>query len=282
VDSKTRIRQKIINIFYMDPKFFQGKVVWITGASSGIGEALTYAFARAGAILILSARNQGELERVKNNCPDPGAVQILPLDLSNPAEIPEKVEWVFRKFGSLEILINNAGISQRSLAVDSSLDMYRKIFEVDFFGTIQLSNSVLQYFIKRDQGQFVLISSVAGVVGLPLRTGYCAAKHALEGFFSSLRTELWKTPIRILVVRPGAVKTGIAKNALTGDGSKYDREDKIIDNGIAKERVASSILKAIEKNKKVIVTSSAREKFLLALNRFMPGLAFDFVKKIAP
>jgi dehydrogenase/reductase SDR family member 7B len=261
---------------------YRDKVVWITGASSGIGEALSYAFANEGAMLVLSARRLDEMERVKNNCTNSSTVQLLIIDLSKVDELPAKAEWVIKTMGRIDILINNAGISQRSIAIETTFEVYRRIMEINFFGTIQLTKLVLPHFIEKNEGQFVTISSVAGKIGLPLRTAYSASKFALEGFFGSLRTEIYKTNIKILMVRPGAVKTNIAVNALLGDGNAFNKKDKMIDSGIAPEIVAASVLQAIKQNKKELEVSSSKEKILLIINRFMPRAIFNIVKKITP
>lgn len=259
----------------------KGKVVWITGASSGIGEALAYAFANEGAILILSARRSSELEKVKEQCKGAMEVALLPFDLEKPFELPQKVEWVMKKFESLDILIHCAGLSQRSFAKDTSMDVYRRIMEINYFGTIQLSLAVLPFFQQKNKGQFVVMSSVTGKVGLPLRTAYSAAKHALEGFFSALRTETWRTGIKILIVRAGAVKTNIAANALTGDGTAFNKKDIIIDKGISAEGCAKAILAAVVEGRKHLMVGSVREKFLMKLHAFLPEVAFNFIKKLA-
>lgn len=261
---------------------FSKKIVWITGASSGIGEALAYAFANEGAQLILSARRMDELERVKNNCNQNETIELLQLDLSNVEELVEKVQLVIQKMGQIDILINNAGISQRSIATETSMDVYRKIMEVNFFGAIALTKSVLPYFIKKNEGQFVTISSVAGIIGLPLRTAYCSSKYAIEGFFSSLRIEIWKTNIRILMVRPAAVKTNIAQNALNGDGSRFNKKDRVIEKGIDPSSVAATILQALRKNKKELIIGSWKEKMLSIVNSFAPSIVFNAVKKYTP
>ena len=261
---------------------FHNKTVWITGASSGIGEALAYAFSRRGAKLILSARRIGELKRVQANCSQPELVDILQMDLSKVDEIAAKVEWVIRTKGEIDILVNNAGISQRSEAKDTSMEVYREIMEVNFFGTICLSNLVMKHFLKRDEGQFVIISSITGIVGLPLRTAYTASKHAIEGFYKSLRTEIWKTNLRVLMVRPASIKTDIAKNALTGDGGKFNKADGVIDTGISPESLAVSIIKAIEQNKKVLLAGPKAQQFIIRMNRFFPGFVFNILKKVKP
>ncbi|MES2776592.1 MAG: SDR family oxidoreductase [Bacteroidota bacterium] len=261
---------------------FTQKTVWITGASSGIGEALTYAFAERGARLIISARRVEELERVKAQCKIPGLVQIIPMDLSKVDELEAKVLLALAHNGHIDILVNNGGISQRSEAKDTSLEVYRDIMEVNFFGTIHLSNLVMKHFLERNAGQFVIMSSITGIVGLPLRTAYTASKHAIEGFYKSLRTEIWKTNLKVLMVRPASIKTNIAKNALTGDGGKFNKADQVIDKGISPESLAHSIIKAIGQNKSELLAGPAAQQFVIRMNRFFPGFVFNMLKKIKP
>jgi len=261
---------------------FNNKVVWITGASSGIGEALAYAFSKRGARLILSARRIEELKRVQANCSQPMLVDILQMDLSKVAELPAKVDWVLSQRVKIDILINNGGISQRSEARDTSMEVYRQIMEVNFFGTVCLSNLVMKHFLERNEGQFVIISSITGIVGLPLRTAYTASKHAIEGFYKSLRTEIWKTNLRVLIVRPASVKTDIARNALTADGGKFNKSDAVIDKGISAESLAESIIGAIEKNKKTLLAGPVAQQFIIRMNRYFPGWVFNILKKVKP
>ena len=258
-----------------------GKVVWITGASSGIGEALSYAFANKGAALVLSARREAELIRVKNKCNGTSRVEILPIDLEDTAGFAEKAAWVITKMGEIDVLVNCAGVSQRSFASETSVKVYRKIMEINYFGTLQLSLAVLPYFLKQNKGKIVAMSSVTGVRGLPLRTAYSAAKHAVEGFFGALRTETWRTNVNILMVRAGAVKTNIATNALTANGKTFNEKDPIIENGISAEACAQAIINAIIEDKKEIMVGSFKEKLLMVINRFFPGVAFNLVKKLA-
>lgn len=259
-----------------------GKVIWITGASSGIGEALSYAFAAKGAILVLSARRLDELEKVRSKCTGAKQIELLVLDLGVGNDLPTKFEWVLAKMGKIDILVNNAGISQRSLAKDSSPDVYRRIMEVNFFGTIELSRLVLAHFIMRNDGMFVVIGSLAGKIGLPYRTAYCASKFALEGFYSSLKTEIWKLPIRILMVRPGSVKTEIAENALIGNATKFNRKDAFIEKGIPPEKLAQEVVLAVENNKTSLVAGSYKEKLSFLINAWFPKIVFNTVKKIGP
>ena len=259
--------------------YFENKVVWITGASGGIGEALAYAFAAAGAVLVLSARRVTELERVKANCGN-AVVHVLPLDLAAGETLPAKYAWVLQTAGKIDILVNNGGISQRSFAKDTVMDVYRNIMEVNFFGSIQLSNLVLQHFLERNSGQFVVIGSIANLVGIASRSAYSASKNALEGFYGSLRAELWKTDVRILMVRPGAVKTDIGKHALAGDGSLNKNEADIVDKGIEPATLAASILTAIKKNKHSLLAGPFAQRMVVQLNRVLPGLVFHLVKKV--
>ena len=186
-----------------------GKVVWLTGASSGIGEAVAYELAKKGAKLILSARRTEELERVKGNCAAAAQqhIKILPVDLAQPETLQLSAGVAIQLFGHIDILINNGGISQRSLAKDTLMDVDRKIMEVDYFGSIALTKYLLPHFIQRKGGHYVTVTSVAGVIGVPSRTGYSAAKHALHGFFDSLRAEVWNDNILVTLVVPDRKST---------------------------------------------------------------------------
>jgi short-subunit dehydrogenase len=254
--------------------YFSGKVVWITGASSGIGEALTYELAKRGAQLILSARRKEELERVKGNCPSAiqANIRVLPLDLSQPEMLRLSTEAAIQIFGQVDILINNGGISQRSLAKDTLLDVDRKIMEVDFFGTIALTKFLLPHFLKRKAGHFVTITSVTGIVGTPYRTGYAAAKHALHGFFDSLRAEIWKQNIFVTLVLPGWITTNISVNALSGDGSKHNQMDTTTAGGIKPAELAYKMCNAIQRRKEEVYIAGARETMAIYLKRFVPGI----------
>src|ERR1035437_8688220 len=205
---------------------FKNKIVWITGASSGIGEALAKAFAAEGAKLILSARRIDELQRVKaelnlseENC------LILPLDLANTSNIDDLTQRVISKFQRIDILLNNGGVSQRSLTKETSLDIDRKIMEVNYFGTVALTKSVLPVMLKQKSGHIVVTSSISGKFGFYLRSAYSASKHALHGFFESLRMEIFNDNVKVLIVCPGKINTNISVNAITADGGKHNKID---------------------------------------------------------
>jgi short-subunit dehydrogenase len=258
------------------------KVIWITGASSGIGEALTYALAKEGAYLILSARRKEELERVKGNCKgtNPANIHILPVDLSKAETLQLNTQAAIQIFGRIDILINNGGISQRSLARETKLEVDRAIMEVDYFGTLALSKYLLPHFLKRKSGHYVITSSVMGIIGTPYRSGYAAAKHALHGFFDSLRAEVWKENIFVTLICPGWVRTNVTLNAMTGDGSKLNEMDKTTDHGLSPDFCAKEIVKAIKKKKEEVYIGGAKEVFGVYTKRFFPKLFSRIVRKI--
>ncbi|XP_057715249.1 dehydrogenase/reductase SDR family member 7 [Corythoichthys intestinalis] len=204
----------------------KGQVVWVTGASSGIGEELAYQLARCGSRLILSARREDELKRVKRQCLESTGLKdedilVLPLDLLERTSHEAKAQAAIGHFGQIDILINNGGRSQRSLFLDTSVDVYQALMELNFLGTVSLTKQVLPHMTRRGTGSIVTVSSVLGIAGGPLASGYAASKHALQGFFNSLRTELYDYPnILISTVCPGPVQSFIVENAFTEDLNK--------------------------------------------------------------
>ncbi len=263
-------------------KYLHNKVIWITGASSGIGEALVYELIKHKTKLILSARRKEELERVKGNCP--GAAQanirILPLDLSEPTTLKLCVQAAIQLFGHVDVLINNGGISQRSLAKDTLMEVDRKLMEVDYFGTVALSKYLLTHFLVRKSGHFVVVSSVMGMIGTPYRTGYAAAKHALHGFFDSLRAELWKESKNIFVtlVCPGWINTNLSIVALMGDGSPQNKKDDTHQKGMSPTVFAKKLIRAIGNKKREVYIGGTKEVLAIYLNRFVPGLFAKIVR----
>jgi short-subunit dehydrogenase len=262
-----------------------GKVIWITGASSGIGESLTYLLASQGAKLILSSRRKKELERVKGNCPANTHIniRILPLDLSEEATLKLSTEVALQLFGHIDILINNGGISQRSLAKETSVEVDRKIMEVDYFGALALTKALLPHFLKRETGHFVTVSSVMGIIGTPYRSGYAAAKHALHGFYDSLRAELWNEhkTIFVTLICPGWVRTNVTLNALKGDGTPLLEMDKTTALGLTPNQCATRIIKAIEQRKEEVYIGGLKEVFGVYLKRFFPTVFSKVVRKVA-
>ena len=255
-----------------------GKIVWITGASSGIGEALAYALSEQGCKLILSSRKRDDLEKVQKKCAHPENVRVVPLDVSDFVAVPEKTIAAQAAFGSIDVLINNAGISQRSLILDTDLEVYKRIMDVDFFGAVALSKAVLPHFVERKKGHFVTISSLMGKFSSPQRSGYCAAKHALHGFFDALRMEHEEDNIGVTMVCPGFVRTNVAKNALKGDGSPKNEQSESIANGIPVAVAAQKIIRAVERDK-LEVYMGQKEVFGVYLKRFFPTLLHRVVSK---
>lgn len=257
-------------------------ITWITGASSGIGEALAVACAGRGHRLVLSARRQAELDRVRSRCLERGLgdddVLVVPLDVTDTGSIPGAVDRVLAGFGRIDLLINNAGISQRSLFTDTDLAVYRQIFEVDVFGQIALTKAVLPVMLEQGEGRIAVTASIAGKIGVPYRTGYCAAKHAIMGFFDSLRAELDGSGVEVSTILPGFVRTNISASAVTGDGSAFGRTDRNILNGMDPDECAAVILEGLQKGKPEIPVASGAEKHTLWLKRFFPGL----VMRMAP
>jgi short-subunit dehydrogenase len=265
--------------------YFSNKIIWVTGASSGIGEALVHELARKkGVKLILSSRRKEELERVKGNCPPQvqANIRILPLDLAQPDTLKLCVEAAVQLFGHVDILINNGGISQRSLAKDTLLTVDRQVMEIDYFGTVALTKFLLPYFLRRKAGHFVTVSSVMGMIGTPYRSGYAAAKHALHGFFDSLRAELWKESksIYVTLICPGWIRTNVTLNALTGDGSKLNKMDKTTEHGLSPRVCAEKIMEAVQKKKEEVYIGGAKEVFGVYLKRFFPNLFSKAVRKM--
>jgi short-subunit dehydrogenase len=261
------------------------KVIWITGASSGIGEAVAYELAGKGARLILSARRKDELERVKGNCApnQQENIRILPLDLTATSTLKLCADVAVQFFGHVDILINNGGISQRSFAKDTLIEVDRKIMEVNFFGTIALTKYLLPHFLHRKAGHFVTVSSVTGIFGTPFRSTYAASKHALHGFFDSLRAELYKDvgdSITVTMVCPGFIHTPITLSAVTGDGSPLGKMDDAQYKGKPAPWCAKKIVDAIEKKKEEIYVGGI-ETYGVRLKRLFPKLFSKYIRTAA-
>ncbi len=251
---------------------FQNRFVWITGASSGIGEALAVAFHDAGAKLILSARREEELKRVQGRCGGEPNTRILPLDMSLSGTLSDKAKAALAMFGGVDILVLNAGISQRSLTRATDESVYRRLMEVNFFGPEALTRALLPAMLEKKRGHLVVISSVAGKFGVPLRSGYSATKFALHGFYEALRAEESRNGIRVTLVCPGFIRTEISVSALKGDGTKHARMDPELASGMPVEECARQILKGVAQEKEEICVAAPREKAMVYLKRFFPGL----------
>ncbi|MEM7549846.1 MAG: SDR family oxidoreductase [Bacteroidota bacterium] len=259
------------------------KVVWITGASSGIGEALTYEFAKLNSKIIISARRKEELERVKSSCSgDQNNIKILTLDVADITQISERTEEAWELFGSIDVLINNAGVSQRGLVKETILDVDRRLFEINYFGNIALTKYLLPKMMSRNSGYIVVTSSVAGKVSTPLRSAYAATKHALQGFYDALRAEMVqdKKDIRVLLVCPGFIKTNITYHSLKGSGEPLNEMGDAHKKGISPEDCAKRIIRGIKNNKEEIYIAGFLENFAVYVKRFFPSLYSKLVTRI--
>ena len=262
---------------------FTNKVIWITGASSGIGEALAYKLSVEGARLILSSRRQAELERVRKGCTNVGLVHVLPLDLQDTASLAGKTASAIALFGQIDIMVHNGGISQRSLVTETGMDVQRRVMELDYFSYVELTNHLLPHFLQRGAGHFVVVSSVMGKLGTPMRSAYAAAKHALHGFFDCLRAEVWHKHIKVTVLTPGYIKTNISLNAVTGDGSSLGVVGQDIGKGLDAGKAADQILRAIASGKfEVYIGKFGMERVGLWMNRFFPAFVIRQASKFAP
>ncbi len=256
------------------------QTVWITGASSGIGEALAAQFAKDGARVVLSARRESELERVAERCRKAGAAQVLvlPLDVIEWDALPKAVDTVVNSFGTIDLLINNAGISQRSLCVDTDLDVYRRLMEVNVMGQIALTKAVLPHMLERKKGHIAVTASVAGKVGAPKRTGYCAAKHAVMGFFDALRTEVEDQGVSVSTIVPGFIRTDIARSALAGDGKTYGQTDSDVATGMDVDECAKVVFKGLRARRREIPVGKGKEMAALWVKRLSPELLFRLAR----
>lgn len=258
---------------------FQNKTIWITGASDGIGKELALQLAEKGARIILTARNKEKLRAVQRSMKGGNHV-VLPMDLLQTDQIPNLVKDVLEEIPKIDVLINNAGISQRSLVKDTDLKVDRKIMELDYFAVIILTKALLPHFLTHKSGQIVTISSLAGKLGTPMRSAYCAAKHALMGFMDSLRAEVAKDNIQVLVVTPGSVQTNVSKNALEGDGKAHGVTDAAIANGIPVEECVHKIVKGMETGTRELLIAKGKEKIAAYLKRFAPNRVFKLMENL--
>ncbi|WP_340063032.1 SDR family oxidoreductase [Ascidiimonas aurantiaca] len=256
----------------------KGKIVWITGASSGIGETLAYELSKAGTSLILSARRKEVLEKVRSRCENKEQVFVLPMDLSDWEGMELLCKQAMGFFGSIDILVNNAGISQRSLITETVFSVDKKLMDVNYLGTVTLSKALLPYFLSQRKGHYVTVTSLMGKFGSPYRSAYCASKHALHGFFDVLRMEHEKDGIIVTMICPGFVDTNVARNALTGNGKPQNTNDEATKNGLSPSYLARKIIKAVDR-KKFEVYIGKREVIGIYLKRFFPKLLHKMVLK---
>jgi len=258
------------------------KVIWITGASSGIGEALVYECARQGAKIILSARRIDELKRVAKHAKltETNSL-ILPFDLSDTSKANDYAKLIIEKFSTIDLLINNGGQSQRAEAMSTSPETERKLFEVNYFSAVNLSKAVLPVMLKNGEGKIVVVSSIAGKFGFYLRSTYSAAKHALYGYFESLRLEIETKGVSVLIVSPGKIKTGVSLNAEAGTGNTHNKMDESHEKAMSAEECAKQIISGILNNKEEVFVGG-KELMIVKIKRFFPNLFSRIIRKQSP
>jgi len=265
-------------VFFAAMSDFKNKVVWITGASSGIGKALAMQLSAAGAKVVLSARNKAALDEVAAQFPN---AFVLPLDLASSANFPELTQQILAQYGRIDFLINNGGNSQRATANETSLEVARHLMEVNYFGPIALTKAVLPVMQKQGTGHIVVLSSIAGKFGFYLRSSYSAAKHALHGFFDSLRLEEEKNGISVTIVCPGKINTNMSLNALKADGTAHAKMDRSQGEGMPADECARQIIAAVVAKKEEVLIGG-KEILAVKIKRFAPKLFGKIIRKQSP
>jgi short-subunit dehydrogenase len=261
-------------------EFYNSKVIWITGASSGIGEELTRQLSKFNTRLILSSRRKEELERVKAGLKtNPENVYILPLDLAKPASLPELAAEAESVFGRIDILINNGGITQRAMVMETPVEVDRKIMEINYFSGVILTKCVLPGMLARGSGYITAISSVTGKFGFPLRSAYAASKHAMAGFYESVGAEYYQQGIRTMMAFPGRINTNISLGAIGPDGKPYNKMDPGQAHGTPVDQCARDIINGIRKDKREVFPGG-KEILLIYIRRYLPWLAFRLARKV--
>lgn len=259
---------------------YNNKVVWITGASSGIGEALAYSLNRKGALLIISGRSHENLEKVKRNCSNPANVEVLAIDLEQPDTLAAKTEQALKLYGRVDFMMHNAGVALRDRVIHTSMNMDRKIMQVNYFAPVEITKALLPSMIKNKSGNISVVSSISGKFGVPKLSAYSASKHALHGFFESLRSEVHKHNVHVTIITPGFIKTDITVNAYTGQGGNYGKMVSANKNGMSPARCAEKMAKAMLNNKQEAYIGGI-DIISIYIKRFFPAL-FSVVIRSSP
>lgn len=256
------------------------RVVWITGASSGIGRAAAAAFVAEGAFVIVSARRAELLHELATELGE-DRVHVLPVDLTASGAVEQAVEDAYAWKGRVDVLINNAGISQRSLAIETSMDVIRRVMEINFFAQVELANLVGRRMREAGSGNITVVTSVTGHVSTPLRSAYAASKHALHGYFDAMRAELVEHNVHVTLVVPGYVQTEIAMKAVTGDGSELGRLEQAHGKGISPEKCAAAMVRGVKRAQREVLVGGP-EVASIYIKRFAPGLLYRLLPRAVP
>lgn len=263
-------------------RIVKDKIIWVTGASSGIGKELALQLATMGAKVIITARSEEALQALKTSVSFPDKILVLPFDLTNLEALPATVNKALAHFGGLNLLINNAGVSQRSLASETEVSVHRKLMEINYFATIALTQAVLPHFIAQKNGHIAVTSSLAGKFGFYQRSAYAASKFALHGYFETLRLEQEANNLKITILCPGGIKTNISANALDGDGNPYGKMSTLQEDGMPADQCAKQMIDAILAEKNEVVIGQGMEKISASLKGILPNLFWKILKKNKP
>ena len=261
-------------------KDFTHKTAWITGASSGIGESLAYELSGKGCNLVLSSNQPEELQRVAEKIRSRGGnCSVLPFELSQVDSIPLIARQAIATYGKIDLLFNNGGISQRSFINETPIENDRRIMEINYFSNIAITKAILPQMIRNGGGHIAVTSSLSGLFGFPLRSAYCASKHALHGFYETLRIEYLKDNIKVTLACPDRVRTNISLNALDSSGKAHGLMDERQDKGITPEQCAREIIRAVRKEK-IVVLIGGFERISVYLKRYVPSLFYRMIARV--
>lgn len=264
-------------------KRFSGKVVWITGSSSGIGLETAYEFSRQGATVILTALEEDLLEQACAKCRELGAPKAyaLPFDLSELDSVAELADKAWSLENRIDVFYNNAGISQRGTTVDTEMRVINKVMNINYFAPVIMTKQILPRMIENGGGQLVVTTSINGRFGFPLRCAYSSSKHALYGFFETIQAEYYKSGIRVTIVCPGRVQTKISFYALEKDGRQHAKMDAGQAAGCTAEQAGKKIVRAIFKKKREVLVGRS-ELIMVYIKRFFPALCAKIARSINP
>ncbi len=258
---------------------FKDKVIWITGASSGIGEEMARQSADLGARLILSARNETALNKLASSLPGNTESMVLPLDMAKSENFEQLVPQVLARFGQIDMVFMSAGISQRSEVRNTSIEIDRKIMEVNFFGNVALAKAVLPQMHQQKSGSFAVMSSIAGKTGFFKRSAYSASKHALHGFFESLRFEEYENNIKVHLILSGPVNTNMGRNAIDASGSARGMDDPMLENGLDPKDCVNQIIQYIKRDAMEIMVTKGPESIGMKIKALLPRLYFNMARR---
>lgn len=255
------------------------KVIWITGASSGIGEALSIYALKHGARVVMSARNHAKLEEIKKNHDIQNKALVLSMDISTITDATALVNEAINHFGKIDVLVNNAGIGQKSFVLDTKWEIEKQVLDTNFTGLIRLSNAVAHEMKKKGGGNITVITSIMGKYGMPMYAAYSASKHALYGYFDAWRGELKQHNIQVTIICPGFINTNVSYNSLLADGTLMNKNSPAQEKGMPAMKAAEKILKAIAKNKRHKFVGGL-ELLSVPFRNFAPGIFYWLLDKM--